>query len=100
MKKLLVVTLLAMGSLSACGPVDENPETELAASGPSEETVTAQSLTWHLMGTESCLDMWTTYCSTSVPSGQCYVTAGSPCSSPEFCWKVRNAYIVERYRCF
>jgi hypothetical protein len=100
MKKLLAVTLFAMGSLTACGPAEENPSAEPAVSEPSEGTVTAQAATWHLMGSESCLDMWTTYCSTSVPTDQCEVTAGMPCEAPDFCWKVINSFKVERYRCF
>lgn len=101
MKKLLAMTLLALGSLTSCGPAEESPSAEPAASGPSDGTVTAQSLTWHLVTTESCLDMWTTYCSATVPRGQCNVTEGSSCTgTPTACWKVISPYTVERYRCY
>ncbi|CAM3455481.1 hypothetical protein COSO111634_16230 [Corallococcus soli] len=101
MTKLLAVTLFAMGSLIACGPAEESPSAEPAANSPSERMVTGQALTWHLITTENCLDMWTTSCSASVPTGQCNVTEGSSCTgTPTGCWKVINSHTVERYRCY
>lgn len=102
MKKLLAVTLLAMGSLTACGPAEESPSAEVTADSPFEGTVTQQALTWRYLTTESCTDMWTRTCSSTFPTSQCgsAVTHGSSCTvAGSTCWKVIDSNTVEQYWC-
>lgn len=104
----IAVTLM-LGSMSCV--VEMADESAVAQDDVSRELATeeqeagdGQTLAagvYRFVSRESCRDVFTRPCSSSVPTNQCPSAApGAACSPvPHSCWKVISSSTVDTYRC-
>lgn len=109
------ITLCAMLAIGGCGIDDQEqadtPAVEASSGQPAarsssnakEEGPGATALTWHLIATENCLDVYGRACTSTFPSPQCAAgtAAGQPCSpSGALCFKTVTSASFREFRCF